>query len=395
MNAQAAALGRAMSVLPPGYQHLLDRAVDVLGGDQRVEAMWVHGSVARGDADALSDLDIIVAVADDDLTSFGDEWRARLDAITPTVMARRFPGPGGSLLSITPECLRMDMWIEGAAEVPTSVVRDRRVVFDRADLDGRVPPPLPPADPSDAKFASLREWDAACRAVAQIADPLLAIEVVHTLRWILYEAYVETNRPLPTSGVKQWSAKLTPAQHATLATLPTGGRPEAVMAALDDVLGAPAGPLPEPDLSRVIVPPEGVIRALVLLNEPATDRARHLAEEFFALHLYLTVVVHRDDWLLGIEGISILRKLLYELDLEENGRRPATSPADWSGRLTAAQRDELLALPTGAATRDAVVDGHRAVRAAFIARGRRVLADSWPQSLEAAVVTHVDASLSE
>jgi hypothetical protein len=394
MDAQAAeSLGGAMSALPVGYQHLLDRAIDVLGADPRVEAMWVHGSVARGDADALSDLDVIVAVADDDLTGFGDEWRARLDAITPTVMARRFPGPGGSLLSITPGCLRLDMWIEGAADVPTSVVRDRRMVFDHAALDARVPPPLPPAEPSDAKFAALREWDAACRAVAQVADPLLDIEVVHTLRWILYEAYVETNRPLPTSGLKQWSAKLTPAQHAMLATLPTRGDPEAIIGALDDVLGAPAGPLPEPDLSRVIVPPEGVIRALALLDEPADARARHVAEEFFALHLYLTLVVYREDWLLGIEGIATLRKLLYELDLEENGRRPATSPDDWSGRLTAEQRVELLELPTGAATRDAVVDGHRAVRDALIARGRRVLGDSWPQSLEVAVVSHVDAFL--
>ena len=226
MDAQAASLGEAMAVLPVGYRHLLDRAIDVLGADPRVEAMWVHGSVARGDADALSDLDIIVAVADDELTGFGDEWRARLDAITPTVMARRFPGPGGSLLSITPECLRMDMWIEGAADVPTSVVRDRRLVFDRAGLDARechrrshLPTRRTRSSPS------LRDWDAACRAVAQVADPLLAIEVVHTLRWILYEAYVETNRPLPASGLKQWSAKLTPAQHATLATLPTERRP--------------------------------------------------------------------------------------------------------------------------------------------------------------------------
>ena len=72
--------------------------------------------------------------------------------------------------------------------------------------------------------------------MAQVADPLLAIEVVHTLRWILYEAYVETNRPLPASGFKQWSAKLTPAQHATLVTLPTGGDREAITAALDAVL---------------------------------------------------------------------------------------------------------------------------------------------------------------
>ena len=379
-----------VSELPAGYQVLLDRAIEVLEADSRVEAMWVHGSVARGDADALSDLDIIVAVSDDALTDFGDDWRVRLDAITPTVMARRFPGPGGSLLSITPECLRMDMWIEGAADVPTSVVRDRRVVFDRADLDGKVPPPLPPPGPSDVKFAALREWDAACRAVAAVADPLLETEVVHTLRWILYEAYVETNRPLPTLGLKQWSAKLTPAQRTMLETLPTRGDPTAIVSALDDVLGPPALLLPEPELSRVIVPPEGVIRAVALLTEPPAARARHIAEEFLALHLYLTVVVHRDDWLLGLEGISSLRKLLYELNLEENGRRPATSPTDWSGRLDAQQHAELLALPTGEATRDAVIGGHRAVRDAFIERGRRVLGDAWPEALERAVVTHVD-----
>jgi len=92
----------------------------VLGADARVRALWVHGSVARGEADADSDLDVIAAVAEDALASFGDDWRARIDAVTPTVMARRFPGPGGSLLSITPNGERLDMWIEAAGDVATS-----------------------------------------------------------------------------------------------------------------------------------------------------------------------------------------------------------------------------------------------------------------------------------
>ncbi len=140
----------------------------------------------------------------------------------------------------------------------------------------------------------------------------------------------------------------------------------------------------------MIFPPEGLIRGVALLAEPTADRARHVAEEFFALHLFLTMVVHREDWLLGVEGIATLRKLLYELDLEENGREPATSPADWSGRLTPQQRTELLALPTGEATRDGVVSGHLEIREAFVTRGRQVLGDAWPQALEQAVVAHVD-----
>ena len=133
------------------------------------------------------------------------------------------------------------------------------------------------------------------------------------------------------------------------------------------------------------------MRALSLLGQPRPARLRHIAEEFFALHLYLTVVVHRADWLLGVEGVHILRKLLYELDLEERGRPAARSPADWSGRLNDEQRGELLELPTGDASRDGVIGGHRAVREAFVRRGRRVLGEAWPSAMEAAVVTHVDA----
>lgn len=384
-------LAEQLAVLPSGYAHLLERVTEVLADDRRVRALWVHGSVARGEADADSDLDVIAAVADDALESFGDAWRTRIDAVTPTVMARRFPGPGGSLLSITPDGERLDMWIEAAGDVATSVVRDRMVVFDRDGLAASVPPPDPPAGPSPEKFATLREWDAAVRAVAAVADDLLALEVTHALRWILYEAYVETNRPLAPTALKRWSSKLTDEQRRRFEALPAGTDFAPVTAALDDVLGAPPLPLPPPEIARVVVPPEGMIRALWLPNEPPETRARHVAEEFLAIHLYLPLVVHREDWLLGLDGVALLRKLLYELDLEENGRTPATSPADWSGRLTAEQRDELVALPTGDATRDGVIDTMYALRDTFLRRGRGVLGDRWPAAMERAVVDHVDA----
>jgi hypothetical protein len=386
-------LGARVGALPPGYAHLLDRVTAVCSADERVRALWVHGSVARGEADADSDLDVIAAVADDALEAFGDDWRGRIDAITPTVMARRFPGPGGSLLTITPGGERLDMWIEAAGDVSASVVRDRMTVFDRDGLDASVPPRDPPAGPSPEKFASLRAWDAAVRAVAAGADELLALEVTHALRWILYEAYVETNRPLPHTALKRWSSKLTPEQRARFDVLPTGTEYAPVMAALDEVLGVPVMPLPEPVVGRAVLPPEGWIRALYLPDEPIETRARHVAEEFLAIHLYLPLVVHREDWLLGLDGVALLRKLLYELDLEENGRTPARSPADWSGRLTSEQRDEILALPTGDATRDGVIDAIFSLRATFFERGRRILGDQWPAAMERTVIDHVDAGI--
>jgi hypothetical protein len=81
---------------------------------------------------------------------------------------------------------------------------------------------------------------------------------------------------------------------------------------------------------------------------------------------------------------------LSDLDLEENGRTPACGTADWSGRLTEAQREELLGLPTGEATRAGVVSGHRAVRDSFATRGRRALGEQWPSDLEASVTRYLE-----
>jgi len=43
--------------------------------DERVRALWLYGSLAKGIADAASDLDFIVGVRDDDHDSFTAEWR--------------------------------------------------------------------------------------------------------------------------------------------------------------------------------------------------------------------------------------------------------------------------------------------------------------------------------
>lgn len=379
-----------MDALPAGYGSLLDAAVRVLEVDHRVRGAWVHGSVARQEADEVSDLDVIVAVADDHLPVFGAEWRERLHAITPTVMARPTFGFGGSWLSITPECLRFDMWVEPTSAVATSLVHDRVLLFDRDGLDHLVPAPPAPPGPSEAKLATLRAWAGDCASVAASAGGLLAIECTHTLRWILYEAYVETNRPVPATGLKRWSSRLTTDQRRQFEQLPTGGDGAPVVEAIEAVLG----PLPRPDqadLARAVFPPEGLIRGLALPAVAESDRGRHLAEEFFALHLYLGVVVHREDWLLGVEGVHSLRRLLYELFLENNGRPPQDGPASWDARLTAEQRDVLLGLPTGEATKTGVISGHLAVRDAFVRHGRELVPDMWPVELERAVTAFVDS----
>ncbi len=56
--------------------------------------------------------------------------------------------------------------------------------------------------------------------VNQRRDYLVAVNGVQGLQQMLYDVFVECSRPQPPMGIKQWSARLTPAQRQILAALP-------------------------------------------------------------------------------------------------------------------------------------------------------------------------------
>jgi hypothetical protein len=224
-----------LDVLEPGYDALFTRAVEVFLADERVRAMWLSGSLGRGDADAMSDLDLLLAVSDDGLPAFAEEWRDWLAAVTPTLIARTLPFAQGSLYAVTTDRLRLDIVSEPASRVSQSIFRHRAVVFDRDGLDAVVP--APSADPpSRDRIAMLVEEffrdTGMFPVVVEREDWLLGVEAIHVVRSLLYQLFVESNAPLPPMGMKQWSTKLTSDQRAVLESLPTGAPTrEAVMEA--------------------------------------------------------------------------------------------------------------------------------------------------------------------
>ena len=223
MNEREAERPAALAALSAAYRALFDRAAAVFGADPRVRALWVSGSVARGDADAHSDLDLVVAIADADFDPFASSWRDWLAAITPTVLARQIPFLPGSIYSLTPSCERLDV-----VALRVSAVRTSRfplaVVFDRDGLDATRPPPLPPASPDRAKIETAIEeplrYLALLPAVLGRGEFLLSQEGYGHIRRRISELFLEANAPLPTTGVKHWRDKLRPEQYAVLAALP-------------------------------------------------------------------------------------------------------------------------------------------------------------------------------
>ncbi len=210
--------------LPSGYHELFDRAVAVLGSDDRVRAVWLSGSLARGTADAASDLDLLVAVADEHHEGFAASWREWLAAITPTVLAEEQWFAKGSFWSITPGFERFDVVVEPVSAIPTTLFPVRAAVFDHDGLTAQLPPDRQRA-PSAATVATLVEswfhFSAMLEVLLVREDWLLAAEHLHLLRDLLYKLFVEGNQPLPATGLKRWSEKLTPEQRGVLASLPT------------------------------------------------------------------------------------------------------------------------------------------------------------------------------
>ena len=217
-------LPEALEALPASYQNLFRRAEDRFWGDDRVRAMWLGGFLALGTADAASDLDLILAVADPDFEEFTSEWRHWLTDITPTVHAAELPFAKGIVYSVTPAFERVDVVTEPVSLLPATPHRRRTVVFDRDGLNAQVAEPVTGDGPSATTIEALITEYFRVNAVETILvrdDWLLAREHIHVVTSLTYRLLVEANAPLPPMGVKQWSAKLTAGQRTLLLALPT------------------------------------------------------------------------------------------------------------------------------------------------------------------------------
>jgi hypothetical protein len=224
------AAGAALRPLAAGYRELHEKVLAAADRDDRVRAMWLSGSLGRGVADAGSDLDVVLALAPASFDEFAAAWRDWLAEITPTVLARPLPGLPGSFFSVTNSCLRLDVVAERAGTADARALGLRLLVLDKDGIASAgvsaTPTPTPPAaGPDPVRLAEIaaeffRQMTIFPAAVVARADWLLGVVSVQGAQLMLYELFVEANQPLPPMGIKQWSAKLTPAQRDICAGLP-------------------------------------------------------------------------------------------------------------------------------------------------------------------------------
>ena len=118
--------------------------------------------------------------------------------------------------------------------------------------------------------------------------------------------------------------------------------------------------------------------------------------EWFRVSAMPETILVRDDWLLAVEHVHVLRSLLHQLYLQANAPVPVTGVKHWSTKLTGPQRETLWSLPTRVSSGQELAHAHVELSRAFLAVARpltRSLGVEWPEELERAATRHVADTL--
>ncbi|QDP97358.1 nucleotidyltransferase domain-containing protein [Microlunatus elymi] len=218
----------ALAPLPQTYHRLFERVLQLAEPDQRIRGLWLSGSLARGEADAGSDLDLLLAIADDDFDDFVANWRDWVAQLGEPLLALQIPRSKLIFTVLTDRLCRLDAVVEPVSKLPESPHRRRIPVIDRDDLDRLVPLPAPGPGPNPDKITMIIEefWRQQAIFPAMVdgrGDLLCALTGVQNAAQMLYDVFVESNQPLPPMGVKQFSRRLTEDQRRVLEELPAVG----------------------------------------------------------------------------------------------------------------------------------------------------------------------------
>ena len=132
--------------------------------------------------------------------------------------------------------------------------------------------------------------------------------------------------------------------------------------------------------------------------QTAPEALSRLVNEFLRVLGLLVVGSGREEYVLGLTGVDLLRQMTFELMLEENG----LGPADRGGALhrwpllTPDQQDELRGLAPVVADHDGIIAADVALARIFLPRARRLarrVGMDWPEAFEAATRRHLQDRL--
>lgn len=141
---------------------------------------------------------------------------------------------------------------------------------------------------------------------------------------------------------------------------------------------APAGPEPKP-------------------RPPTGDEIEAVAREFLRVLGLFVVGVKRNDYILPQDGAGLLRSMLIDIMLAENGHsRTERGVKRLAQMLSDEQKRAIVALPPFASNREAAFAANKALAQAFIPRAKALAAQlgaQWPEAFEAGTRAYLEREI--
>lgn len=128
-------------------------------------------------------------------------------------------------------------------------------------------------------------------------------------------------------------------------------------------------------------------------RDPQSADSVRLVEEFLRVVGLLDVVVGRQEYFVGAQGVMLLRDYLVDLFYLENDRARGGGHKRLRRDLTPEQAAVLAAQPALVADAASVVEGHFAAAGSFLPRARALLSErglDWPELFEASTERHLE-----
>jgi len=209
----------------PDQQRLIDRVAAHLDADAGVEALWVAGSLGKGQGDAFSDIDLLVLAADGQ----AGELSARLarDFVPAFEVVLLNSLYGGRVLSmVTADWARLDMTLAQREDLGRYDAKALTAIFNKGESN---PPDQPDTSYRTAPEQLLKLVREFMRVLGLLPVALgreeydLALSGTDMLRQMSFELMLEENgiAPAKRGGALHRNPLLTDEQRAAFRALPT------------------------------------------------------------------------------------------------------------------------------------------------------------------------------
>ena len=112
------------------HRAVVAAALEVLVSDERIQAIWLGGSLGAGIADAFSDVDLYCAVADASMAEFSSGLPDLLRRIAPCVLVAPITAIPGAWAAKTENWVHVDVVPVAASALAQRKLRDVEILHD-------------------------------------------------------------------------------------------------------------------------------------------------------------------------------------------------------------------------------------------------------------------------